>query len=85
MRIILSKDGVKREIETPFAMCISRDDLEDLIRALRELHAAMTEMNSSYGWLRVDPSHPCDAPPNTPPLPWTAQPPAQRTDVENTR
>jgi hypothetical protein len=76
MKIILSKDGVKREIETPFAMCIDREDLEALIRSLRELHAAMTEMNASYSWIRVDPSHPCDAPANTPPLPWTANTPA---------
>ena len=83
MRILLSKDGIKREIETPFAICIGRDDLETLIRTLQELHGAMEGISSSYGWLRVDPSHPCDAPPNTPPLPWVAMSPADRggTDV----
>lgn len=69
MRIILCKDTVKREIETPFAICIGADDLDRLIRVLQQIRGSM--LNSTYGWYRVDDFNPCDAPPNTPPRRWT--------------
>lgn len=68
MKFTISSKGVKRELTTPFALCIGPDDLDSLIRALQEARAGM--LNSTYGWVRVDPSHPCDAPPNTEPLKW---------------
>jgi hypothetical protein len=75
MKLILSKDGVKRELHTPFAVCTSPDDLERIGREFIALAAGMRADNASYGWQRVDPSHPCDCPPNTPPLLWTDREP----------
>lgn len=67
MKYIISQGGIKREIEGPFAMCCDPADLEILIQELQR--ARMTI--GSYGWFRIDPSHPSDCPPNTRPLKWT--------------
>lgn len=69
MRLIFSKDNVKREIETPFALCCSMDDLEILIKTLQSARGAM--LNNTYGWMLIDDSHPCKGPSNTVPLKWT--------------
>jgi len=69
MKLIISHQGIKRELDTPFGLCCSTKDLEYLIRELQKQLAGMGD--SSYGWMRVDPSHPCNAPPNTAPLAWT--------------
>lgn len=73
MKIVLSKDGVKREIETPFAICIGRDDLHRLISALSHMYASMRDEanGSSYGWGRIDEAHPDTCAPNQAPLKWT--------------
>ncbi len=70
MRLIISKDGVKRGIETPFALCCSTEDLTTLALTLQQFAAGMRDSGSTYGWVRVDTDHPDDAPANTPPLPW---------------
>lgn len=50
MRIILSKDDIKREINSPFNICLSRLDAISLVAILqREL---MNE-NWSYGWIHI--------------------------------
>ena len=72
MKLVLFKDGVKREIETPFALCIGRGDLHQLIDELKFVAGGMDGSGSSYGWVRIDPSHPADCKPNTPPMPWSA-------------
>lgn len=69
MRIVLSKDGVKREIIAPFAICISAQDLDILIAELTRLRGYMGA--STYSWLRFDPSNPCDCPSDTYPKEWT--------------
>lgn len=69
MKLVISHKGVKRELHTPFALCCGMDDLDSLIRALEAARAGM--LNATYGWMRIDPSHPDDCPPNTRPLPWT--------------
>jgi len=69
MRFIISHKGIKRTLETPFAMCIGVKELEYLIRELEAQLRGLGE--SSYGWIRVDPSHPSDCAPNTRPLEWT--------------
>jgi len=70
MKLILSKDGVKREITTPFALCASTQDLEafsDLLKA-----ASRAQGDASYGWTRIDDSHPDpEGPRNTMPRKWT--------------
>ena len=70
MKLTISSEGVKRELNTPFALCISSKDLGSLIRELQFVHAGMESNNMPFGWVRIDPSHPCDAPPNTKPLGW---------------
>src|SRR6266566_7918670 len=69
MRFIISYKGIKRALETPFAMCIGANDLEYLIRELEAQRRGLGE--SPYGWIRIDPSHPSDCAPNTRPLEWT--------------
>jgi hypothetical protein len=80
MKLLISKDFIKREIEGPFAMCCSADDLDALIRELQRQRRAMGD--STYGWFPVDPSHPSDCASNTRPLKWTEagniNPPANR-------
>ncbi len=72
MKLVLAKDGVKREIEAPFGLCVSSDDLETFIGLLREARAVMGSQGASFGWVRIDPSHPADdASDGHPPLKWT--------------
>ncbi len=68
MRLILSKDGVKREIEAPFALCISKDDLDLFIDSLRSARGLL--FTASPKWVQIDPSHPGGTP-NTMPQKWT--------------
>ena len=70
IKIVLSKDGVKREITTPFGICIHRDDLGRLIRALQDIRDRMEGAGAIYGWDRVVVGHPDDSLPNTSPRPW---------------
>ena len=70
MKIILSKDGITREIETPFGMCCDMKELDILIRTLQDARAAYEASNSPYGWFRVDTSYSDEGPYNTPPKPW---------------
>lgn len=71
MKLILSKDGVKREIETPFALCISPVDMQHLAQELIAQAAGMQANGGSYGWVLIDTGHPDKSPPNTPPRKWT--------------
>jgi hypothetical protein len=71
MKFIVSKDGVKRTLETPFAMCIDAEEFATLIWALQRAQAGMTAIGSGYGWVRIDTDHPDpDSKPNTAPIPW---------------
>lgn len=70
MRLIISQDGVKLELSGAFGLCATPDDLGVLIRELQAAKAGMDGCGTAYGWVRIDPSHPCDAAPNTPPKKW---------------
>lgn len=70
MKLVISKSGVKREIETPFGIAVKPDDLRELARELLRNADRMDAEGTTYGWVRCDPSHPSDCPPNTPPRPW---------------
>lgn len=72
MKLILAKGPFKREIETPFALCCDMEELERLIRELQAQRAGMIAHGATYGWIRVDTSHPSDGPCNSPPLRWDA-------------
>jgi hypothetical protein len=66
MKFIISKDGVKRYLETPFALCIDTEHFASLIDVLKSAHAGMVA--------RIDPGHPDpDSAPNTPPMEWASR------------
>jgi hypothetical protein len=69
MKLVISHKGIKRELETPFALCCQMAELDQLIALLQEQRRAKGE--STYGWIRVDPSPPADCAPNPRPLGWT--------------
>jgi hypothetical protein len=46
MRLILEKDGVKREIRAPFRLCLSREDANVLI-------AQLMDKPTNYGWVTI--------------------------------
>lgn len=69
-KIIINKDGVSRELETPFAICLSSKDVFQLIEELKSVAATMSASGSPYGWHRIDTSHPASGP-GGPPRKWT--------------
>jgi len=71
MKLVISKDGVKRELHTPFVMYSSPDDLERLGRHLLGLASAMRTEGTSYGTINVYPDVVLGGPSNTPPKGWT--------------
>lgn len=57
MRLIFSKDDVKREIEGPFEMCASRADLMELRSQLNNILAKDdTDRRFTYGWFSIWPA-----------------------------
>ena len=71
MKFVISKDGVKRWIETPFALCIDTEHFGSLIKSMQAAHAGMVANGTTYGWVRVDTDHPdLDSAPNTAPRAW---------------
>lgn len=70
MKLVISKDGVKRELHTPFAMCVSPDDVERLGHHLIGHAAAMRIQGTSYGTINVYPDCTLGGPSNTPPKSW---------------
>ena len=64
MEIVISAQGVKREIEGPFALCGSAADFS----RLRDALTAFLDNGGSYGWVEVVDRPVCAA--NTKPLPW---------------
>lgn len=71
MKFVISKDGVKRFLETPFALCIDTEHFANLIKTLQSAQAGMVANGTTYGWVRIDTGHPDpDSKSNTEPLPW---------------
>ena len=66
-KIAISHKGVKRWLETPFAICGNPDDMR---RIGEEIVKQAKMLEVGYGWMRIDPSHPDSGPPNTKPLEW---------------
>jgi len=48
-KVILARDNVKRSIEFPFDVCLSRRAAEMLVKCLSEKLAG----DFTYGWIRV--------------------------------
>jgi len=69
-RIIIAKDGIKREIVFPFEICLSRD----AARWLRDQLKQMDHDETSYGWITI--AHPVDSQgkANSRPLRWDERP-----------
>jgi hypothetical protein len=70
MKMCLSKNGIKRYIDTPFAMAIGVGDLERLARHMMGHAAAMKAEGVSYTFVTIDPDGVETSDPNTPPLKW---------------
>lgn len=70
MKLVISKDGVKRELDTPFIMCSSPDEIERLGHHLIGHAAAMRAVGISYGTVSVYPDVTLGGPANTPPKSW---------------
>jgi hypothetical protein len=49
-KILIEHDGVKRELAYPFNICISRADMEHLVK---EFQRALADEEWSYGWKPV--------------------------------
>lgn len=67
MSIIISHKSIKRTLEAPFGMCGKADELAAIGREITR----QAESLETYGWIRIDLTHPCDAPANTKSLAWT--------------
>jgi len=62
--LVICKDGVKRELSTPFSIYLSADALDALILELQYRRGYVVE--SSFVWLNIDPGEPHDPPPGLP-------------------
>lgn len=71
MKIILERDGVKRQITGPFAMCIGDKDLARLVDVLTAERDRRTDEGVVYGWFIVAEPVAVSQIPSTPPLLWT--------------
>jgi len=67
VKVLIQKDGIKREIVGPFRMCLSGGDARSIVRCLSEMADS-----GCHGWIDI-----YDAPagPLTEgaPLPWAAE------------
>lgn len=66
MKIIIEQDCVKREIVGPFAICISEQDRQTLIRCLSE-----TDREWCSGWITICEKAIVKTGTSTVPLAWT--------------
>ncbi len=66
MKIVISQQGVKRELIGPYDICLSRQDLETLLDRLNETY----QENFAYGWIGIYERPRVEVVPNTTPLPW---------------
>jgi hypothetical protein len=64
MKVIISCQGVKREIGGEFSLCLSNRDAELILDALKRF----VDGDASYGWLDV--REPLPAVPNQSPIGW---------------
>lgn len=66
MKLIIAKDGIKREIEGPFDLCLSRE----VARWLRDQLRQADHDEFHYGWVKVSEEPPYQGAVNSPPKPW---------------
>lgn len=66
MKLILERDGIKREIESPFVLCISSKDAKRLIELLQtELDRGLT-----HAWVTIHDIPKVESVPSQAPRPW---------------
>ena len=75
--VIINQHGVKRIIEGPFEMCMSRDVARSMIVQMAAAYGIVISVydpdnpeSPVYGWVKIYREPPIEAIPNTPPLPW---------------
>jgi hypothetical protein len=64
MKAIIEYEGVKRQIDGPFSICIGRGNLETLIQCLSEKQ----EGDLRYGWIEI--TERPERTPDSPPIGW---------------
>ena len=67
MKIIISAQGVKREITGPYSVCGSTEDFA----RLRDALSSFLDRGSCFGWVEVTERPPTVA--NQPPEPWVTK------------
>jgi hypothetical protein len=76
VKLTIEHSRTKRNIEGPFSLCGSRDDLESLARQILGTFAVDDAMHpngegrASYLWLPIHDNVEAPRQPNTKPLPW---------------
>lgn len=67
MKLVIEQDGIKRALEGPFEVCLSKQDAQAIIRCLREA----ADSQAFYGWVLI---HDCNVKrcSDTAPIPWSA-------------
>lgn len=67
-KLVIDFNGLKRELEFPFGLCMSRTDLHHLVE---QLQARLRDENWCYGWTHIH--APYSGPTaNQVPIPWVA-------------
>jgi hypothetical protein len=67
MKVIINHNGVPREIEGPFDICIGKEDLDQIYRILKKKR----KKGWHFGWINIsDPRERTESSPNTKPLKW---------------
>jgi len=66
-RIIIAKDGIKRELTFPFEICLSKAAAHWLRDQLKQ----MDHDEGCYGWITISSRCGSQGLANTPPLKWT--------------
>jgi hypothetical protein len=54
-RLIILKDGTKRELEFPFDICGSKEDLMLMIKQIEDEISIIDkqDLNHAYGWVKI--------------------------------
>lgn len=65
-KIVISFDGVRRELQMPFRICCDRETLQEIRKCIGD---RLCDTTWSYGWHDIF-VQPASGPSNTPPLSW---------------
>lgn len=68
MKLVINANSTKRELNAPFAVCVSNEDLESLRDGVLAEIERRKRHGLSYGWFTISPS--VEPLGNTPPKHW---------------